>query len=160
MIRRRLLSHAIVVVGLLAAAATARAADDRQLGTASWFGPGDGVATQWCTWTVRHADGCGLLAIQSLETGVTVIAPVVDWCQCYRGTADERIVDLQFGVLAALGLDRADGLYPVATWRVDAGGAPIEPAGSPGPDESAAGGGTSGAVIPPAALPDTAVATP
>jgi hypothetical protein len=107
-------------------------AAETQTGIASWYGPGNGVATQWCTWTLRHTEGCGLLAIQSHQTGLTVIVPVVDWCQCYRGTSDERIVDLQWGVVDALGLDRADGLYPVTTWRVDR------------------------AAIPPA-LPDTAV---
>ena len=104
---------------LLLAAAVPVAAGDRVSGTASWYGPGTGVATQWCTWTLRHTAGCGLLAIQSHDTGATVVAPVIDWCQCYRDTADERIVDLQWDVVAALGLDLGDGLYRVTTWRVD-----------------------------------------
>ena len=91
-------------------------------GPASHYGPGTGVATQWCTWTLRHSTGCGTLTIQSDQTGLTVIAPVIDWCQCYRGTAMERIVDLQWSVVAALGLDLADGLYPVTVWR--GGGSP------------------------------------
>jgi hypothetical protein len=85
-----------------------------QTGIASWYGTsGFGVASQWCTWTLRHESGCGQAIITSLDTGITVTAPVIDWCQCYRGTSDERIVDLLPGVVAALGLDPARGLYPV-----------------------------------------------
>lgn len=155
----RYLAHlAVAALVLACAAASVRAGEPRSEGTASWFGPGDGVATQWCTWTLRHTAGCGLLAVESLDTGVVVVVPVVDWCECYRGTADERIVDLQWGVLDALGLDRSAGLYPVATWRVD-GGAPIDPLLSVGGGVHAAGGGVS-PVMPPAALPDTAVLVP
>lgn len=121
--RRRRWLHAAVILLLLASvllAGTAHvgAAEPKRDGVASHYGPGTGVATQWCTWTLRHTSGCGLLAIQSHQTGLVAIAPVVDWCQCHRGTADERIVDLQWGVVAALGLDPADGLYDVTTWPV------------------------------------------
>lgn len=121
----RLLLQLIAAAGftlgmLIGPALVVHAGDGRLDGTASWFGPGVGVATQWCTWTLRHATGCGFLAIQSHQTGLIAYAPVVDWCQCYRGTPQERIVDLQYGVVAALGLDRSQGLYPVTTWRVDA----------------------------------------
>lgn len=103
---------------------TAPLAVSTQTGIASWYGPGTGVATQWCTWVLRHTQGCGLLAIQSHDTGITVIAPVIDWCQCYRGTPQERIVDLQWGVVDALGLDRSLGLYAVTTWQVAAADIP------------------------------------
>jgi hypothetical protein len=96
------------------------------VGIASWYGTGSGVATQWCSWTYRHSTpgGCGFLAIQSHDTGLIALAPVIDWCQCYPGTPQERIVDLQLGVVAALGLDPSRGLYQVTTWPVDGAGIP------------------------------------
>jgi rare lipoprotein A (peptidoglycan hydrolase) len=84
-----------------------------ETGTASWYGPGTGVASQWCTWTLRHQSGCGWARITSQQTGITVEAPVIDWCQCYRDTPQERIIDLQWGVVEALGLPLSQGLYPV-----------------------------------------------
>jgi len=95
---------------------------DRLRGIGSHYGPGNGVATPWCTWVRRHRVGCGQLAIRSHDTGRVVVAPVIDWCQCYRGTDDARIVDMEYGVVAALGLDLADGLYSVTIWRVRGGG--------------------------------------
>jgi hypothetical protein len=70
-------------------------------GTASHYGPGSGVAMPFCTWTVRNTQGCGWVAITSAQTGITVEAPVIDYCQCYVGTPQERIIDLQWGVVAA-----------------------------------------------------------
>lgn len=110
---KRLASALLSLLCLLAFASAARSGDSTQTGTASWFGPGNGVAAQWCTWTLRHTKGCGIARITSLETGITVEAPVIDWCQCYRGTPQERIIDLQWGVVAALGLPKSQGLYPV-----------------------------------------------
>lgn len=109
----------------LAGAAAVRGDVGHQEGIASWYGPGGGVATQWCSWTYRHEHGCGFLAIQSHQTGRTVVAPVIDWCQCYRGTSRERIVDLQLDVVAALGLKKSQGLYPVTTWPVDGAGGQV-----------------------------------
>ena len=78
------------------------------------------MATNLCTWAVRHSSGCGWVTITSLETGLTVTAPVIDCCDCFFGTTDERIIDLQHGVVAALGLDLSQGLYPVTVWRAGA----------------------------------------
>lgn len=116
---KRLLVAALFAATILLAAAETVTATDPQVGTASWYGPGNSVATQWCTWVLRHQQGCGILAIKSLQTGRIVYAPVSDWCQCYRGTPRERIVDLQLGVVSALGLSPSQGLYPVQTWRVE-----------------------------------------
>lgn len=87
-------------------------------GIASHYGPGNGVAMNFCTWTLRHTYGCGSVMITSLETGITVTAPVIDFGDLYTGTPDERIVDLQWGVVDALGLDINRGLYPVEVWPV------------------------------------------
>ena len=82
-------------------------------GIASHYGPGNGVAMNFCTWTLRHRLGCGSVAVRAIQTGVTVTAPVVDFCDCYTGTGRERIIDLQWGVVEALGLPLSQGLYPV-----------------------------------------------
>lgn len=85
-------------------------------GIASWYasgGPGLGVAMNYCTWSVRHRHGCGYVTITSLDTGLTVTAPVVDFCDCYTGTDDERIADLQPNTVLALGLNFSRGLYRV-----------------------------------------------
>ena len=88
-------------------------------GWASEYGPGNGVAMHFCTWTVRHAQGCGTVTITSVQTGKSVTVPVVDFCYCLvPGTSHPyRIVDLQFDVVAALGLNVADGLFPVSVKR-------------------------------------------
>jgi len=124
--RHRLIVHGAVVLMLalsVALTAPVKAAEPEH-GIASHYGPGTGVATQWCSWVRRHTVGCGWLRIQSGQTGLTVVAPVIDWCQCYRGTRDERIVDLQWDVVEALGLELAQGLYPVTVVRTDAAGIP------------------------------------
>lgn len=90
-------------------------------GIASHYGPGSGVAMNFCTWTYRHRHGCGSVRITSLDTGITVVAPVIDFCDCWTTTPDERIVDLQWGVVSALGLDTSQGLYRVEVWRVAVG---------------------------------------
>jgi len=86
-------------------------------GIASWYGPGNGVAMNFCTWTWRHTHGCGMVEVTSLETGVVVVVPVVDYCDCYTGTVRQRIVDLQWGVVATLRLPKSQGLYPVIVTR-------------------------------------------
>lgn len=87
-------------------------------GIASHYGPGAGVAMNFCTWTHRHTNGCGSVRITSVDTGITVIAPVIDFCDCYTTTSDERIVDLQWGVVASLGLSTSQGLYKVEVWPI------------------------------------------
>jgi hypothetical protein len=86
-------------------------------GIASHYGPGQGVAMNFCTWTLRHAEGCGSVQVTSLQTGRSLLVPVVDFCDCYTGTSNERIVDLQWGVVQALGLELSQGLYPVLVQR-------------------------------------------
>lgn len=82
-------------------------------GIASWYGAGTGGAMNFCTWAVRHDTGCGFALVTSRDTGKAVVVPIIDFCDCFTGTADERIIDLQTGVLPLLGLDPARGLYPV-----------------------------------------------
>ena len=126
-------ANLLVLLAFLALAGTAHASDDgcrpepvtpntptgiagcerAGEGIASHYGPGDGVAMNFCTWQRRHSIGCGFVTITAVDTGLTVTVPVVDYCDCFTGTADERIVDLQYGVVAALGLDVGRGLYPV-----------------------------------------------
>lgn len=88
-------------------------------GTASHYGPGTGVAMNFCTWGLRHEQGCGQVTVTSLDTGISITVPVVDFCDCYTGTPRQRIVDLQYGVVAALGLDLSRGLYPVRVERFE-----------------------------------------
>jgi len=112
MTRRIAIRTAIVAATFLLLASTARAGTP-VTGIASWYGPGEGVAMPFCTWTYRHEHGCGSVIIRSLDTGMAAVAPVVSYCQCYVGTPQERIIDLQLGVVGALGLDPARGLYRV-----------------------------------------------
>lgn len=70
----------------------------------------------FCTWVYRHENGCGFVTVQSIGTGVSVVVPVIDFCDCYTGTNNERIVDLQWSVVDGLGLDRSKGLYEVEVW--------------------------------------------
>ena len=136
-LQRRYLAHLAVVVALLLIVLTSEPVEACEptpiteftptgiagcerwgSGIASMYGPGDGVAMNFCTWDVRHTVGCGSVTISA--NGVSVTVPVVDYCDCYTGTPDERIVDLQYGVVAALGLDRARGLWPVTVERAGA----------------------------------------
>lgn len=81
-------------------------------GTASHYGPGYGTAMPFCTWTLRHESGCGLVRVTSTKTGRMVTVPVVDFCLCRVGDS-VRVIDLQYGVVTALGLPLSQGLYPV-----------------------------------------------
>lgn len=117
-------------------------------GVASWY-PGAAAAANWCTWPW---DECGSVRVTSHLTGVTITVPVAMYCDCWW-TSDRRLVDLTAGQVAALGLDPADGIFAVTV-------EPIDQAGDTRLDESAAGDGASGAAIPPAVLPDTALVAP
>ena len=89
-------------------------------GIASTYGPGRGVAMNFCTWARRHSTGCGSVSITSQDTGRTVTAAVIDFGDLYTGTPNERIIDLQYGVVEALGLDLSLGLWPVIVEPVTA----------------------------------------
>ena len=120
------------------------------VGTASHYGPGNGAAMNYCTWTLRHSQGCGTVRITALDTGRTVHVPVVDFCDCYTGTPDERIVDLQYGVVTQLGLDLGQGLYPVrvqlgASHGTHAGATLLLPDTAAIPPGSPSGASTKGA---------------
>jgi len=86
-----------------------------------WGGPG--VARNDCVWPWTH---CTPIAITSLQTGITIIVTPRMFCDCYTGTADERLVDLGPTEVAALGLDPDQGLYPVS----------VEPASIVAPEPS------------------------
>jgi hypothetical protein len=86
-------------------------------GTASFYtATGIGAAMNFCTWTLRHEAGCGTVKVTSLDTGLSVRIPVVDFCDCYW-TTDRRIIDLQGGVLGLLGLNPPQGLWKVEVSR-------------------------------------------
>jgi hypothetical protein len=62
--------------------------------------------------------GCGSVTVTALSTGISVRVPVVDFCDCYTGIeGKERIIDLQGGVLAVLGLNPTEGLFRVRVER-------------------------------------------
>lgn len=125
--------HVAVVLGLFLAIAFAGKGSVRATdGWASHYGPGTGVAMHFCTWTLRHQVGCGHVRIQSADTGLVVTVPVIDWCYCivHPSAHPLRVVDLQWGVLVALGLpdpshpdpDYPDrGLYQLSVERVGSG---------------------------------------
>ena len=88
------------------------------VGVASHYGQGTGVAMNFCTWTYRNTLGCGYVTVKSFLSGLTVTVPVIDYCDCYTGTANERIIDLQRGVVELLGLNPSLGLYDVEVYPV------------------------------------------
>jgi hypothetical protein len=104
-------------------------------GTGSWYGSsGYGVAMNFCTWGLRHTQGCGNVSITSQQTGLTATVPVVDFCDCYTGTSRQRIVDMLPGVLSALGLNPSQGLFPVVVTPVNTVVTPVNTAAPMLPD--------------------------
>lgn len=111
------------IVVLLALATAVRAGDGTGIAS-MWQGPG--AATHDCVypWT-----SCATRAVQSLETGVTIIVTPTMYCDCYVGRTGpngetERLIDLDPGQVRALGLDPADGLWGVRVWLVNGAGLP------------------------------------
>lgn len=114
------------------------------VGKASFYtASGWGVAMNFCTWERRHTDGCGEVVVRSLDTGISVVVPVVDFCDCWWFT-DRRVVDLQGDVVDALGLARSRGIWQV---EVQPAAGSVRPATSTQP---------AGSGVP--TLPDTAMA--
>lgn len=128
---RRFLIHAAVILLLLltmALTGRAQAADgckrievgpDTPTGIAGCQRLGAGIASHWqgpgaavnsCTYPWND---CPTLRVKSLQTGLEIIVTPTMFCDCYTGTADERLIDLDPLMVAALGLDLEQGLYPV-----------------------------------------------
>jgi hypothetical protein len=132
--RVRLLAHVLAIALLFGTAAMAHAADPgchripvtsySPTGIAGCLVYGEGTASMWggpgaarndCTYPWR---ACQPIAIQSLTTGLVIRVMPVTYCDCYTGTRRERIVDLDPSLVRALGLDPAEGLWPVRVWPI------------------------------------------
>lgn len=94
----------------------------------TWYSPtgiagcvvyGDGIASTWagpgaarndCVWPWT---ACQPVSVTSLDTGRVIVVTPTMYGDLYTTTPDERIIDLDPGMVRALGLDPARGL-----WRV------------------------------------------
>lgn len=90
-------------------------------GIASYYGGSRGfhgiahVAVQDGRWTgevQRYVEVC--IRDHGCET-----LPVVDYCQCYRGTDKERIVDLSIETVRLFGLDTSAGIWHATLKEVE-----------------------------------------
>lgn len=89
-------------------------------GKASWYHGSRGfhdiahVAVQDGRWTgrvQRYVEVC-------VVGGRCDTLPVVDYCECHRGTPREKVVDLSIKALDALNLDPDAGVYDVVVTEV------------------------------------------
>jgi hypothetical protein len=93
----------------------------------TWGGPG--AARNDCVYPWRD---CQTVAVTSLTTGLRIIVTPTMYCDCYTGTRRQRLIDLDPAMVRALGLDPADGLWPVTVYPVDAStGLPDTSTGGP-----------------------------
>lgn len=117
----------VAVVGLLlvcvlrAGKGSVGAAEPVQGIASTWQGPG--AATPDCRWPWTD---CQTRAVRSLQTGLVIIVTPQMYCNCYVGRVGpngetERLIDLDPAQVAALGLDRAQGLFPIEVWTVGPG---------------------------------------
>lgn len=97
-------------------------------GLASWYA-GPGVARNDCLWPWEH---CQAITITSSQTGRSVTVTPTMFCDCYTGTNRQRLVDLDPAALRALGLNPAQGLFPVV----------VQPASSSTLPDTAMNGGS------------------
>jgi hypothetical protein len=127
-----LLRRAGVAVLLLAIATPAAAADgcrpepvtpETPSGLAGCVVYGEGIASTWPGPGAARNDcvypwtSCTTIAITSLDTGLRIVVTPTMFCDCYQRPGpngeQRRIVDLDQRMVYALGLDPADGLWPV-----------------------------------------------
>lgn len=106
----------LLVCVLLAGKGSVGAAEPVQGIASTWQGPG--AATHDCRWPW---DDCQTRAVRSLQTGLVIVVTPQMYCLCeVPGSAHpHRLIDLDPAQVAALGLDRSQGLFPIEVWPVD-----------------------------------------